>query len=230
MGENRILYRLAGLTPQRVSNHAVEQVWQKYSQVSDCHLFAYHWDGHEFINVTFPSVESTWVYDIATGIPHERESWDDFGNKLDRWRGNCFIECYGKKLIGDAYTGKIGYLDNTTYTEYGNIMQGVSTSPPIHMDRKRVFMSRFELDIESGVGLTTGQGSDPQIMLDYSDDGGRTYSTRQLWKSMGAIGAYRQRARWTRLGQSRNRVMRLTISAPVRRTIIAATADVYPGM
>jgi len=229
VGDNRILYRLAGLTPQRVSNHAIEQVWQDYDQVDDCHMFAFHWNGHEFVHVTFPSEGATWVYDVATGIPHERESWDEFENNLSRWRGNCHIRCYGKELIGDAYTGKIGYLSNTTYTEYGNVMQGISVSPPIHSDRKRVFMPRFELDVESGVGLTTGQGSSPQIMLDWSDDGGRSYSTRQLWQSIGAMGANRTRVRWRRLGQARNRIMRLTISDPVRRTIMAAHADIYTG-
>lgn len=230
LGENRILYRLDGLKPTRVSNHGIETEWQSYATVSDAFLFAYHFNGHEFVNVTFPSQPSTWVFDISSGLPHERDSRDLHNNSYARWRGNCHINIYGKDLIGDAFTGKIGYLDNTTYTEYGNTMQGLAASPPIHSDRKRVFMPRFELDVESGVGLASGQGSDPQIMLDYSDDGGRTWSSRQLWRSMGAMGAYRKRLRWLRKGQFRNRIMRVTVSDPVKRTIIAAHADLAMGM
>lgn len=230
IGDNRVLYRVSGMSLQRVSNFAVEHEWATYTTVSDCFMFAFQMNGHEFVVVTFPSQPKTWVLDVATGLPHERESWDQYNNNYGRWRINCHRRMYGKELVGDQYSNNIGYLDNSAYTEFGCTIQGTAVSPPIHSDRKRVFMSRFELDVESGVGLSTGQGSDPQIMLDYSDDGGRTFSTRQLWKSMGVEGAYKQRLRWTRLGQSRNRVMRLTITDPVRRTLIAANADITVGL
>lgn len=230
LGENRVLYRLAGLSPQRVSNHAIETEWQDYTKVSDAFLFSFHFNGHEFVYVTFPSRPATWVFDISSGMPHERESWDVSGHNLGRWRGNCTINIYDKTLIGDAFTGKIGYLSNTTYTEYGNTMQGSATGVHVHSDRKRVFVPRLELDVETGVGLNTGQGSDPQIMLDISKDGGRTFGSRQLWKSMGALGEYRKRLKWTRLGQARDWVFRVTIADPVKRTIIAANADVIEGI
>ena len=103
------------------------------------------------------------------------------------------------------------------------------TAPVIHSDRKRVFMHKFELDVQAGVGLTDGQGSDPQFMLDWSDDGGHTWSALQLWNSAGRIGNYLKRLRWLRLGQFRQRVMRLTISDPVTRTIIDASVDLSVG-
>jgi hypothetical protein len=93
-----------------------------------------------------------------------------------------------------------------------------------------LFHSKFELDVESGVGLTTGQGSDPQIMMDYSDDGGRTFNNRQLWRSMGRIGEYTTRLRWMQLGQSRQRIYRVSVSDPVKRSIISAHLDVSPGV
>ena len=230
LGENRVLYRLAGLTPQRVSNHAIETEWRNYTVVSDAHLFAYHFNGHEYVVVTFPSQPSTWVFDISSSLPHERVSWDLNNNSYGRWRGNCHINIYDKELIGDAFTGKIGYLDNTTYTEFGNTIQGNATGVHINSDRKKLFCSNFELDIESGVGLTTGQGSDPQIMLEVSKDGGRTFGSLQKWKSMGALGAYQQRLKWYRLGKGYDYVFRVTISDPVKRTIIAAHADFTQGV
>jgi hypothetical protein len=103
------------------------------------------------------------------------------------------------------------------------------TSPPIHSDRKRLFISRFEADIEAGVGIATGQGSNPQWMLRISKDGGRTYTNRQIWRSAGAIGKNRTRLRWLKLGQARERVFELTTSDPVKRTFIAANGDGYVG-
>jgi hypothetical protein len=127
--------------------------------------------------VHFVTANKTWVFDIASGLWHERESWDLNGRSLGRWLGNCHVSCYDKELIGDAYSGKIGYLSASTYTEFGLTTQALATSPPVHSDRKRVFISRLELDIEAGVGIATGQGSDPQWMMRLSKDGGRTYTT-----------------------------------------------------
>ena len=230
LGEDRIFYRINGQTLLRVSDHAAEGAWRDYTTVSDAFSFAYSWGGHKFIAVTFPTANVTWHMDISTGLWHERESWNSNGESLGRWVGNCYCEAYGKQLIGDAFSGKIGYLDASTFTEFGNTMRAIATAPSIHSDRKRVFHSRFELDVESGVGVISGQGSDPQIMLDYSDDGGRTFSSRQMWRSMGRQGAYKSRLRWLRMGQSRDRIYRVQISDPVRRSIIAANVDAKAGL
>lgn len=229
LGEDRRMYKLDGLTPIGISTPAIDAEWQNYSTVSDAYFFSYPWAGHKFVVAHFVAANKTWVYDISTGMLHERESWDMNGRFLGRWCGNCHVSCYDKELIGDAYSGKIGYLSASTYNEFGNATQGLVTSPPIHSDRKRMFMSRLELDIEAGTGNTSGQGSDPQWMLRCSKDGGRTYTNLQKWRSSGAIGRFRTRLRWLRMGQARERVFELTTSDPVKRTIIAANADGYTG-
>ena len=106
-------------------------------------------------------------------------------------------------------------------------MQGILTGPVIANDRKRVFHRKFELDIESGVGTTTG--GDPQLWMDYSDDGGRTFSARKPFRSLGKIGEYTKRLRWLRLGQSRNRIYQVTVADAVKRTIIGANIDFELG-
>lgn len=225
LGNDGIFYRLNGVIPVRISTHAIEYEWSKYTTLSNANAYSYTWNGHKFVVVQFPSGPATWVYDIATNLWHERVSFDVNANSLGRWRGNVSANCYGKVLVGDAFNGTIGYLSDTTYAEYGNTIQAYLVSPVIHSDRKRVFMNRFELDMETGVGLNTGQGSDPQVMLDWSDDGGRTFKPLQIWNSFGKIGEFTKRLRWLRLGQARNRVMRITISDPVTRTIIANNVD-----
>lgn len=230
LGNDLLFYRLNGTLPSRISTHAIEDEWQKYGVVSDAFTFSYTFEGHKFIVLTFPTANKTWCFDVATSLWHERESWDANNRRLGRWRGNCYAQCYGMGLIGDAYTGRIGSLSATEFTEFGTTMQALMVSPPLFKERSRVFVSRFELDVETGVGLTTGQGSDPQVMLDWSRDGGRTYLGLQLWNSIGKIGAYLTRLRWLRLGQARQWVFRLTISDPVRRVILSASADATAGM
>lgn len=230
LGDDLIFYRLNGIIPVRISTHALEYEWNSYPTTSDAFAFSYTYGGHKFVVLTFPSALRTFVYDISTGLWHERISWDQNNQTLGRWRGNCHIYAFNKNLIGDAINGNIGFLDYNNYTEYGNTIPAELISPPIHSDRKRVFHSRFELDIEAGVGLTSGQGANPYIMLDWSDDGGRTYSSIQRWNSMGMIGDYTMRLRWLRNGQARQRVYRIRITDPVKRTIMAAHADLSVGM
>jgi len=68
---------------------------------------------------------------------------------------------------------------------------------------------------------TTSIGTDPQVRLSYSDDGGHTFSPEQS-VSMGKIGNYMTRCIWRRLGMSRDRVFRLSCSDPVKFNIIGA--------
>jgi hypothetical protein len=229
LGDDLMFYRNNGVQIQRVSTHAIEQAWQGYSTVSDAYTFSYTFEGHKFVNLVFPTANASWTIDLSTGWWHERESWDQNNNSFGRWRGNCCLSAFGKVLIGDAYSGIVAYLDAGTFTEFGNTMRALMISPPIHKDRQRIYISTLELDVDSGEGLTTGQGSDPQIMMDYSKDGGRTFINLQIWQSLGKIGAYLQRCRWFRLGQSRQWAIRITISDPVKRVILGATAVISAG-
>lgn len=231
LGDDLIFYRLDNFIPRRVSTHTEEDSWRSYITVSDAYSFSFTYEGHKFIVLTFPSANATWIFDIATNFWHVRNSRDQFGNSYGRWRATCVANCYNKLLVGDLYSGQVGFLDKTVFTEYGNTMVSRMVAPSINSDRKSVFHSNFELDMETGVGNTVDPGSNPQVMLDWSDDGGRTFTIPQTWRALGKIGAYKQRMRWPGiLGQSRDRRYRVSISDPVPRVVIAARADIEVGM
>ena len=236
VGDDRIAYRISGTQLTRISTHAIEQTWQKYSMVSNCFGLTYSFNGHKFVVFTFPTQQvalgdtTTWVYDISTQLWHEKLSYDLNGTPLGRWRGNCAIAAYNKVLIGDSLSGKVGYLDGTVHTEFGDPIYAEAVSPPIHSNMKRLFCSSFQLDMETGVGLSSGQGSDPQVMLQISEDGGRTFSDQQPWSSLGSMGAYLTQLFWDRLGSAYEFVFKITISDPVKRTIKAAHAEIKVGM
>lgn len=217
LGDDGTIYRADGYTPQRISTHAIEEEIRKFADWSDAYAFFVTLSGHKFYHISFPNGGATFVYDVATKFWHERESLD-----LAHWRGTAYAFVYGRHIIGDVFQGRLGELDMDTFAEYGATMQGILTGPVAAADRHRIFHRRFEVDIESGVGSTSGAASDPQIWMDYSDDGGRTFSTRKPFRSMGKIGEYRQRLRWNRLGQARERIYRLTVADAVKRSIIAA--------
>lgn len=60
---------------------------------------------------------------------------------------------------------------------------------------------------------------DPQIMLQTSKDYGHTWSTER-WQSLGKIGEYLQRVRFSRLGRAYAFTFKLKISDPIKRAII----------
>jgi hypothetical protein len=67
-------------------------------------------------------------------------------------------------------------------------------------------------------------GSDPQVMLRWSDDGGHTWSNEH-WAVLGKIGVYQQRVFWRRLGMTlklRDRVYELSGTDPVKIAIMGA--------
>lgn len=99
-----------------------------------------------------------------------------------------------------------------------------------HLSREQLwnFYHLLQLDLETGVGLSDGQGADPQIMLRWSDDGGHTWSD-EYWVSAGRQGQYKARAMFRRLGRSRDRIFEVVVSDPVRWNLIAAYLDVTAG-
>lgn len=231
LGDDKIVYRADGYKPMRISTHAIESEIDGWANPELAEAFTYSQEGHAFYVLTSP--EATLVYDIASGLWHQRESFNSAGESLGRWRARCYptggagnsVLVYGKRLVGDYVDGKIWELDLSGYAEGENVLKSVATSATIHKEGRFLTHSRLEIEFETGVGLTTGQGSDPQAILRWSDDDGRTWSN-ELSRSIGAIGAYKGRAIWTRLGRSRSRIYEVTISDPVKRVIIAANAEV----
>lgn len=74
------------------------------------------------------------------------------------------------------------------------------------------------------------QGAEPQIILSVSDDGGRNFTLQRKARSIGRLGEYLTRIRWLKLGQFRQRIIRLEITDPVRRNIVGFYTDVVKGM
>ena len=82
--------------------------------------------------------------------------------------------------------------------------------------------------METGVGVTTGQGSDPKMMLQKSDDGGKTWQSLPD-KTIGKLGERFSRAVWYNLGSSRQRVYRAAISDPIAVVVTDTVTEVRGG-
>jgi hypothetical protein len=222
-----IVYMANGYAPQRISNSAVELAFSNYSTLTDAISYSYQENGHQFFVLTFPTASATWCYDTLTGMWHERAY--NNGGALIRHRSNCYAFAYSTHVVGDYSNGNIYNLSPTTYTDNGTAIIRQRVTPHISKDMDRVFYNSFQLDFESAIGLDgSGQGTSPQAILQWSNDGGHTWSNEH-WAQLCPIGAMAERTIWRRLGQSRNRVFKVTISDPIKVVMFGAELELRVG-
>jgi len=206
--------RLEGVTPVRVSTHAIETALAA-STVSTLESFTYDQGGHFFYVLSADT--GTWCFDITTSTWHERKT-----HLKSNWNARYHAKFANKELVGDSQSNKIGELDYNTMTD-SFITSGVQrcewTYQPIYAEGRRAFHDRLEIILETGIGTTTSQGVDPKIMLQYSDDAGRTWVSMPD-KSLGPLGERVTRVVWTNLGSSTQRSYRASVSDPVQITVI----------
>jgi hypothetical protein len=228
-----IVYRANGYTGVRVSTHAIEYAIAQYGNLSDAVAYTYQQEGHAFYVLTFPTGDATWVYDVSTQAWHERAGWNTALGEFTRHRSNCQCNFGGNTVVGDYENGNIYTLDLEVYADNGGIQKWLRSwraLPTGQNNLKRTAQHSLQLDCESGTGLVTGQGSDPEIMLRFSDDGGHTWSNEHLSK-MGKIGEYYRRVFWRRLGMTlklRDRVYEISQTDPVKAVIMGAELVISP--
>ncbi len=219
-----------GYIPMIVSSPQVSYSISTYGTFSDAIGMGFTENGHAFYALTFPSAKSghgaTWCYDIATRFWHQRSSYP-FGTE-GRWRPECHELFNGKNLFGDWDNGKIYELDHTLYKDNDEAIHALRVGPEFNANGRRFVIHSFELLIRSGVGIITGQGSDPQIMFRRSKDGGHSWSNER-WKSLGAIGEYGMRCKWNQIGSCRSFIPEIKITDPVNRVIKAGYIDLEIG-
>lgn len=204
---------LNGYNVERISNNEMEYTINNYATVSDATGMSYTVGGHPFYQLNFPSAGTSWLYDGSTRLWSELKS-----NGLDRDRGEIAVDFQNNRIVSDYSNGRVYKLKPSVYDENGDTIRLELTSRHLFNEGKRVPITSFQVDGEMGVGLATGQGSDPQVMLQLSVDGGKTFGS-EIWTSLGKVGNNLTRARWRRLGAARDWVFRLAITDPVKRII-----------
>ena len=214
-------WMLQGYTPVRFSTHAIEGQWREYGSLRDAYAHGYQEEGHTFYQVTFPN-KGTWVYDFASGMWHRRARLVEGAEEPHLARCHMYAfdkHLAGSRIDGTVYEQSLSYLDDA-----GSPIRWVRRSPHFFASRP-ICVDSFRLDCAAGIGLTTGQGSNPQVMLRYTLDG-HTWSD-ELLESVGAIGEYRTQAQWNRLGQTEGFIgIEIAGSDPVDDVLIGAQFEV----
>ena len=232
-GQAQIM-QMKGYVPTRISNHAVENSLAN-QYVDNAIAWTYQLEGHECYVVSFPSLELTWAFDLASGMWHKWLYTENDGT-YTRHRGNCCAVFQGLVLVGDYEDGSIYEIDKLNYTDNGQHTRRLRRAPHLVSDFQRQYFDELQIQFQPGVGIsgiTTPLneevvGADPQAMLRWSNDGGSTWSSEH-WTTIGKIGRYKNRAIWRRLGSARDRVFEVVVSDPINAVIISANLKATAG-
>jgi hypothetical protein len=225
VNETPAIWLTDGGRPQKLSTTAIDNEIAKYSDAvtSTAYAFRYSQSGAQFAGFTFPS-EETFIYDFTSKEWHTRESVNSGGGATP-YRVTNVMDAYGVLMVGDALSTNIGVLDQDAYTEYGDILRRRFVTPQLDNEGHPFWINALELWGEHGVGLTSGQGSDPVVMMSFSTDGGRTFNNK-ISRDWGKIGEYDKRTIWNSLGRvSREVCFKFEVSDPVKFVFAKVEAE-----
>jgi hypothetical protein len=196
-----------GGAPVVISDHGLSEQIRSIDP-GDLRGSWYQRDGHKYYQLTLGNV-ATWVYDLTTkqwarrstlGLPYSRIS--------------AYASIADVVLAGNAVTSQIYRLNSDVRSDAGDSFP-VEFTAFAEVLEGQVQCSNLELICQVGDAPWNGDGSDPQIGMRYSDDGGESWSGWRF-RPLGKAGQSRVRVRWNALG---------TIKAPYGRIFHFRAAD-----
>lgn len=252
-----ILARGQGETAKRISTHALEQEWATYSTTTDAQGFCFQFGGHSFYQINFPTANRSWRWDESTGLWHEPVYFDADGaenrhrascaafayglNVMADFETGQLYSCSPDVITdnGSPMYWRRGFpqmTDDGRQVIYPGFALDVETgTSPNTIDQPGSFplMVPTGVPIDAGIfesGLLAGPApidTSPQVLLRWSDDGGRTWSN-PVAQSLGATGAFGSQPQWNRLGRGRRRVFEVYGVIPGRLAVNGAYLDPSP--
>ncbi len=218
VGNDNAVHKWPG---QTISTHGIDRTIAAETSPGNIMGFAWDFQGHRFYNLT--GTDWSRSYDTATAVWHSRESYN-----IGHWRAVFPFKAWGRVIFGDMLTGKLLQLDEDAFDEDGDLLVWGMDSPILHVFPNGGIVDAVHFDVATGVGLTSGQGQNPIMMLSWSTDGGKSFhGNRQL--SLGTYGNY-SRVTARRLGRfgPSGIQFRVRISDPVIRALVGVDVAVRP--
>ena len=227
-GMGPIFRTRGGYTPERISTHWVERRIQALALLSDAYAYSYEEMGHRFYVLTFPNADVSLAFDEAVDPLVAWSEWsyhNPYSSQRESVLGRCHVFAFGKNLVGSRRDGTIYEQTLDAYDDAGDAIHATRRFFGPWKEGALLTIPEARLHAQVGVGLTTGQGADPQVMLRKSSNGGRTWGP-ELWRGLGAIGEYGTQVVWRRMGQAREPAWELTYTDP---TVLGLNEFTLPG-
>jgi hypothetical protein len=227
-----IAYRANGYVPTRISTHSEEKAWQSYPSVTGAIGSSYQQQGHLYWRLDFPEPGATWLYDVSSGVWHERGLWNPGTNSYlaDTARYHTYNSTLNKHFVGDYASNKIYTYDLGIYHQDTHPLRWERITPAVAVKGLDTAYDQLEFLMQTGDIGSMAVGSEPMVMLRYSDDFGQTWSD-EMEQGLGKQGNSDKRVLFDSLGSGRRRVFDFYGSDPCPTEIAGAwlSADVGTG-
>jgi hypothetical protein len=213
--------KLDGYSPVPVSTPDIDAILNDLSVVSDAVALTYTVYGHALYQLTFPTANRSLLYDATTNIWSEAQTGLGLTGRHIGELGTTFNS---QNYCSDASNGNIYQFYDLAYSDNGQPIKRQLTSKHIRNRGADLGVGQLYIEMETGVGLQSGQGSNPMMSLEVSKDGGHTFGLPRS-KPIGLVGQYKTpRAKWNRCGMSRDFVFRFTVTDPVKFVVTGGMA------
>lgn len=229
VGELPAIWKGVGSNFTKISTSSIDQLLhnETAATLQNSRVWVYAEKGAYYAVFSWGS--STFVYDATAsallGSPqwHQRHTGIGNGDQFFPWRAIHGTLAFGKIQVGDDRSGKVGELDSDVFTEYGDNIERIASTKPFIDKLDYIFSQEIELFMETGVG--NAAVTDPQVRMDYSNNGSKTFSN-EISVSIGKVGEYERRVRWSRLGRIPiTRSIRFKFSDPAKVNIFGLFAN-----
>ncbi len=221
-GEGRgVVFKSSGGEPTRISNSQIEQIISSLPGIQDAVAYTYQENGQVFYLISFMQGRKTLVYNTTSGFWIERVSRNEQG-VLGQYIGAYQTRWLGKNMIGDYRNGNIYELSKRFTSDNGDLVFMERAFPQFPSEANRLMRhAGFELMMDMGDADIDARNT--EMMLDFSDDKGKTWS-RIFPQSIGGQGEYGKRLVEYSLGSAITRNYRIRFTT--NREIILREAQV----
>lgn len=110
---SRAVVRSSGYNFSAASTPSISRMLDAAPSLQGAIAWSYAMDGHAFYLLSVPTLPTTLVYDIVTGLWHERALWNP---ALMQWTpdlGRCHAYGFNQHLVGDRQSGTVYTMSNT---------------------------------------------------------------------------------------------------------------------
>ena len=218
LGDNGIIYAGNGHQPERISTHAIESAIAKYDW-SKASSYQWQSSGHMVYCITFDE-GYTFCFDLKYREWHRRES---FGAKNSNIYATHMVGA--RTFVIDRHTSRLYEMRWNAYGDDDAQGQLVCMRRTRYSHNDQQLGKVAMVELVMNVGENENDSVKHEVLLRYSDDGGRNWSSYRK-DNLGKAGEYNRRIRFYNLGTTRCRVFEIATSGKVQREFLAMNLDI----
>ena len=198
-----------------ITNPGISNIIRKWKYKNNCRGFAFTERGNTFYCLTSKLDKWSLVYCVETKQWHRRSS--SMNGMLNYWDVVNVVNCYGTMFFGTNDSNKLCKFNYETIVDHNDFPVTRYWQSSVYIEGLDFYkLCALKVDVECGTSMEVNYI--PEIFIQISFDGGKTWSERLL-RSLGQAGDYLRQVEIRGCGAGRNLVLRIGTSANIPITL-----------